>query len=329
MTSLATALQRYFTHYAATARDLSPNTIAAYRDTWRLLLKHTTATLHIEADTIDLPMLDTDLVCRFLDEIQTVRGNAVTTRNARLTAIRAVLAHALPDHPEHAETISRVLAIPPKRVAPRTVDYLTDDETEALLAAPDTTTWTGRRDQTLLALAIQTGLRISELTNLTTSSVHLGAGPHVTCLDKGRRRRATPLTRASVALLRPYLDERATRPGDALFPGPHGQPLSRDALEHRLRHHLAAATRACPSLASKHVTMHTLRHTAAMRLLHAGVDTSVIALWLGHQITASTDVYLHADMTTKQHAIDRTRPPNVTAGTYTPAPDILTWLDTL
>jgi integrase/recombinase XerD len=329
MSALATALQRYFTDYAVNQRDLSPHTIAAYRDTWRLLLRHTAATLNVTADKVDLAMLDAPLVSGFLDDLQASRGNSATTRNARLTAIRAVLTHALPDHPEHAATITRVLAIPPRRRATRLVEFLTEPETDALLAAPDTDTWTGRRDQAMLALDIQTGLRVSELTSLTTHAIHLGTGAHVTCTGKGRRQRATPLTRTTADLLAPYLTERVIRPGDALFPGPRGQQLSRDALEHRLAKHLKTAAAHCSSLTGKHVTMHTLRHTAAMRLLAAGVDISVIALWLGHQNTASTDVYLHADMTIKQNAIDRTRPPDVTPGTYTPNPGILAWLDAL
>lgn len=329
MTLLAPSLQSYFTDYAHAQRDLSPNTIATYRDTWRLLIKYVTATRSIPADKIDLALIDANLVTGFLDHLQTTRGNGVTTRNARLTAIRAVMGFALPDHPEHAHTIARVLAVPARRRPTPTVEFLSSAEADALLAAPDTSTWTGRRDRALLTLAIQTGLRVSELTSLTASDIHTGTGAHVTCTGKGRRHRATPLTPTTLTVLEPFLTERATRPGDALFPGPHGQHLSRDALERRLAKHRATATAICPSLRTKHVTMHTLRHTTAMRLLQAGIDVSVIALWLGHQNTASTDCYLHADMTIKQAAIDRTRPPDVKPGTYTPAPDILTWLDTL
>lgn len=329
MTLLAPSLQSYFTDHAYAQRDLSPNTIGAYRDSWRLLIKYVTATRSIPADKIDLAVIDAALVTGFLDHLQTTRGNGVSTRNARLTAIRAVMGFALPDHPEHAHTIARVLAVPARRQPTPTVEFLTGAETDALLAAPDISTWTDRRDRALLTLAVQTGLRVSELTCLTTTDVHTGTGAHVTCMGKGRRRRATPLTPTTLTVLQPYLTERATRPGVALFPGPHGQHLSRDALERRLAKHHATATTGCPSLRAKRITMHTLRHTAAMNLLQAGVDVSVIALWLGHQNTASTDRYLHADMTIKQAAIDRTRPPNVNPGTYAPAPDILTWLDTL
>lgn len=329
MTLLAPSLQSYFTDHAHARKGLSPNTIAAYRDTWRLLIKYVTTTTGVPADKIDLAMIDAEAITAFLDHLQAVRGNSAVTRNARLTAIRAVLAVTLPDHPEHADTITRALAVPARRGTPRTVQFLTVEETEALLDAPDPSTWTGRRDRALLTLAVQTGLRISEITALSISDLHAGTGPHVTCTGKGRKYRATPLTAATLTVLVPYLAERVTRPGAAAFPGPRGQHLSRDALERRLAKHLAAATERCPSLGAKHITMHTLRHTAAMRLLQAGVDIAVIALWLGHENTSSTDVYLHADMTIKQTAIDRTRSPQVTPGTYAPAAHVLAFLTSL
>jgi len=329
MNTLAISLQNYFTTFARTQRDMSANTIASYRDTWRMLLKYLTTTLEIPADAIDFNAVTAVHVTAFLDHLEHERGNTAKTRNARLTAIRAVLGRALPDHPEHAATLTQVLAIPPKRTIRTVIEFLTPAEVDALLTAPDATTWTGRRDHALLALTAQTGLRISEICSLTHDDLHLGTGPHVACTGKGRRQRLTPLTRATVRTMTTYLAERNTRPGSALFCGPHGQHLSRDALEHRLATHVATATTTCPSLAAKHVTMHTLRHTAAMNLLAAGVDVSIIALWLGHADTHSTDAYLHADMTIKQAAIDRTRPPNVKPGTYQPEPDILAWLTSL
>ncbi len=329
MNALAASLQAYFTTFAHTQRDLSANTIASYRDTWRLLLKHLIATLGVPADALDFDAITATNVAGFLDHLEHERGNSARTRNARLTAIRSVLARALPDHPEHAATITQVLAIPPKRTTRAVIEFLTPDEVDTLIAAPDATNWTGRRDHALLVLMVQTGLRISEICSLTVDDVHLGTGPYVACTGKGRRQRVTPLTRATVAIMTTYLAERINRPGTALFCGPRGQPLSRDALEHRLAKHLITATTTCPSLAGKHVTMHTLRHTAAMNLLAAGVDVSVIALWLGHADTHSTDAYLHADMAIKQAAIDRTRPPHVRPGTYQPEPDILAWLTAL
>lgn len=329
MNALATSLQTYFTTFAHTQRDLSSNTIGSYRDTWRMLIKYLTMTLGVPADKLDFEAVTATNITGFLDYLEQERGNSAKTRNVRLTAIRSVLGRALPDHPEHAATITQILAIPPRRTTRPVIEFLTPDEVVALLAAPDPTTWTGRRDHALLAVAVQTGLRISEISSLTVDDIHLGTGPRVTCTGKGRRQRITPLTRATVSAMTDYLTERVTRPGAALFCGPHGQALSRDALEHRLTKHLTAATIVCPSLAGKHVTMHTLRHTAAMNLLTAGVDVAVIALWLGHADTHSTDAYLHADMTIKQAALDRTRPPDVKPGTYRPEPDILAWLTAL
>ncbi|MDR2374607.1 MAG: site-specific integrase [Bifidobacteriaceae bacterium] len=329
MNTLATALQRYFAVYARTQRDLSDNTIGAYRDTWRLLIKHLAAASGKPASAIDFDILDAGHVTAFLDHLERDRGNSASTRNTRLTAIRAVLTHAQSDLPEHSATITRILAIPRKRHPKPILEFLNRDETDALLAAPDRTTWTGRRDHVLLALAIQTGLRISELRSLTTADIHLGGAPHVTCLGKGRRRRATPLTKLTANIMGAYLAERATKPGTALFNGPRGQHLSRDAIEHRLAKHLTKAAATCPSIGEKNITMHALRHTAAMNLLAEGVDIAVIAMWLGHQNTHSTDAYLHADMTIKQAAIDRTRPPNTKPGTYQPQPDILDWLSHL
>lgn len=329
MNALAISLQTYFTTFARTQRDLSANTIASYRDTWRLLLKYLTATQGTPADRIDFDALTAVNITAFLNYLEHDRGNNAKTRNTRLTAIRAVLTRALPDHPEHAGTITQALAIPPKRATRPIITFLTPAEVDALLAAPDQQTPTGRRDHALLVMAVQTGLRISEIRALNLNDIHLGAGAHITCTGKGRRQRSTPLTRTTTQIMKRYLAERTTRPGTALFCGPHGQALSRDALERRLTKHLTTARTTCPTLAKKHVTMHTLRHTAAMNLLTSGVDIAVIALWLGHADTHSTDAYLHADMRIKQVAMERTRPPDIAPGTYHPEPDILTWLTAL
>jgi site-specific recombinase XerD len=329
MNSLTAAIQKYFTVYARAQRDLSANTIAAYRDAWRLLIRFLAGALSTTADKIDFDALQPEQITAFLDHLEQTRHNTAATRNARLTAIRAVLTHAQPDHPEHAATITRILAIPPKRHPRPVLEFLDAAEADALLASPNRATWTGRRDHALLTLAAQTGLRISELCSLDTADVRLGTGACVTCVGKGRRHRATPLTALTTAIMADYITERATKPGTALFCGPRGRRLSRDAVEHRLAAHVATAAANCPSLADKHVTMHTLRHTAAMRLLAEGVDVAVIAMWLGHQNTHSTDPYLHADMAVKQAAIDRTRPPDTQPGSFRPAPDILEWLNHL
>jgi site-specific recombinase XerD len=326
---LAPTLQKYFTTYAVSQRGLSPNTIAAYRDAWRLLVKHLADAYKVPASRLSLDMITPEAISGFLDQLETARGNLPATRNARMSALKAVIATAIPDHPGHADHLGRVMAMPAKRVPKHTIAYLAPEETEALLGAPDDTTWTGRRDRALLALAAQTGLRMSEITCLTLDDVRLSLPASVSCVGKGRKHRATPLTSATTAILGAYLEERRHRAGRALFPGPSGQALSRDAVERRLTKHLATASAKQPTLAAKHITMHSLRHTAAMRLLEAGTDPAIIALWLGHESVATTSVYLHADMATKQAAIDNTRPPGVEPGRYQPEPDILAWLNTL
>jgi integrase/recombinase XerD len=237
--------------------------------------------------------------------------------------------YAALQHPEHAQSISRVLAIPPRRFDKALITWLTGEELDALLAAPDKSTWTGRRDHAMIALAAQTGLRISELTGLACRDVHIGSGPHVSCHGKGRKERITPLTKNTVAVLRAWLAERHGEPEQPLFPNRTGGRLSRDAVEKRLARHLTAACCDCPSLKAKNVTAHTLRHTAAMRLLHAGVDTSVIALWLGHEDSETTQIYLHADMTIKERALARTASPSVKPGRYRPPDKLLAFLESL
>ena len=283
----------------------------------------------IAPSALDIADLDAPLIAGFLDHLETQRGNSVRTRNARLAAIRSLFRFAALTHPEHAQTIARVLAIPPKRFDQALISYLTEPEVEALLAACDRTTWTGRRDHALLLLAVQTGLRISELLGLTRADVHLGAGAHVACHGKGRKDRIVPLTSNTTAVLRDWLAEQGHDPGAALFPTRRGRPLSRDAIEHRIAVYTARAADRCPSLHGKTITAHTLRHTTAMRLLHAGIDTSVIALWLGHAQVDTTQIYLHADLELKQKALARTRPLHGRARRYQPPDSLLAWLEAL
>lgn len=273
--------------------------------------------------------MDAAVVAGFLDHLEHERGNTVRTRNARLAAIHSLFRYAALRHPEHAALIQRVLAIPPKRFDKALVSFLTRAEVDALLATPDRFTWTGRRDQALLLVAVQTGLRISELTALTCGDVHLGPGPHVSCSGKGRKERITPLTSGTVAVLKVWLKERAGGPADPLFPTRRGRALSRDAVEHRLTGYTTTAAASCPSLRTKRVSAHVLRHTAAMQLLHAGVDTSVIALWLGHEHVDTTQIYLHADLALKERALARTAPPGASPGRYRPSDSLLAFLESL
>lgn len=329
MSALGPTLQAFFTDRLLRQRNASPHTVAAYRDAWRLLLVFAQEHTGTPAAKLDLAQLDTELVTSFLEHLEEERGNRVRTRNARLAAIHSLFRFAALRHPEHAALIQRVLAIPPKRFDRVLITHLTEEEIDALLAGPDRCTWTGRRDHALLFLAVQTGLRASELIGLSLGDVHLGTGAHVSCHGKGRKDRITPLTGGTVATLRVWLAERAGDTADPLFPSRRGARLSRDALEHRLATHVAGAARSCPTLANKRITLHVLRHTAAMRLLRAGVDTSVIALWLGHESVQTTQIYLHADMAMKERALARTTPLNSVPGRYRPKDAMLAFLESL
>jgi integrase/recombinase XerD len=279
--------------------------------------------------TLDLADLDAPLIGAFLNHLETGRNNSVRTRNARLAAIHSLFRHAALHRPDDAAAIQRVLAIPPKRFDRTLVNYLTEDEITALLAAPDRNTWTGRRDHALLMLACQTGLRASELLQLTVGDVHLGTGPHVSCLGKGRKQRITPLTAATVTTLRAWQHEHAGTPADPLFPTRRGTPLSRDGLQRRLTTHVATAARSCLTLRGKRISPHVLRHSAAMRLLSAGVDTTVIALWLGHENVATTQIYIHADLAMKEKALARIAPQHAPPTRYQPTDTTLAFLDSL
>jgi site-specific recombinase XerD len=329
VTALAPVLQAFFTDRLIAQRRASSHTIAGYRGTFRLLLAFAAAKNGKTPSALDIAELDATLIAAFLDHLEHDRHNTVRTRNWRLAAIHSLFGYAALHHPEHAATIQRVLAIPTKRHEHRLLTWLTEPEVDTLLAAPDRGSWAGRRDHAMLVLAVQTGLRISELIALSRSDISLGAGAHVRCMGKGRKERATPLTRLTVAVLRGWLTEQPDGPSDPLFPTRTGTRLSHDAIERRLAGHLATARASCPSLRGKHVTMHTLRHTAAMRLLHAGIDIAVIALWLGHEQIATTHIYLHADMNQKERAIDRVTPPNTTPGRYQPPDPLLAFLDSL
>lgn len=328
MSALAPILQGFFTDRLA-ARRVSPHTVAAYRDTYRLLLRFTHTRTGTAPTDLDLADLDTALIGAFLDHLEDDRANTVATRNLRLTAIHSLFRYAALNCPEHADLIARVLAIPNKRPDTTIVTFLTRPEADALLAAPDPTTPLGRRDHLLLAVALQTGLRVSELTGLTCADIAFGAGAHLRCTGKGRRERATPLTKTTARLLADWLHERGANPGDPLFATRAGGRLSTDAVADLLAKHVAVAAVTCPTLATKNITPHTLRHSCAMNLLQAGIDTSSIALWLGHATTRSTQAYLHADLTIKEQALARTAPPEATGRRYRPPDRLLAFLETL
>ena len=322
MSLLAPTLEAFFTERLIGQRRASPHTVASYRDTFGLLLAFAQQKTGRPPSRLQLEDLDAPLISAFLEHLEIQRHNSVRTRNARLAAVHSLFRFAALHHPEHAGLIARVLAIPPKRADKPLVTFITDPEVEALLAAPDRSRWIGRRDHALLVVAIQTGLRVSELVGLRCDDVSLGRGPHLRCEGKGRKERVTPLTSQTVAVLRSWLAEQRGDRDEPLFPTSHGGALSRDAVERLITKHAAIAERSCPTLKGKRLSPHTLRHTSAMRLLHAGVDTTVIALWLGHETTRTTQMYLHADLALKEKALARTTPPHTRAGRYR-APDTL------
>jgi integrase/recombinase XerD len=329
VTAIAATLQAFFTDRLISQRRASPHTITAYRDTLRLLAVFAATRTGIPPCRLDIADLDAPMISAFLDHAEHERGNSIRTRNARLAAIHSLFGFAALRHPEHAADIARVLAIPPKRADQTIVTFLTAPEADALLSAPDQATRTGRRDHAWIRLAIQTGLRASELTSLTCGDIHLGAGAYVACHGKGRKDRITPLAPATVTTLRAWLAERGGTPDAPLFVTTRGGPMSHDALQQRLSLYNATAAPSCPSLASKNVTPHVLRHSAAMALLHAGVDITVIALWLGHESVTTTQIYLQADMALKQQALDRTTPPATAPGRYRPPDQLLAFLEAL
>jgi integrase/recombinase XerD len=329
MSGLAPTLEAFFTQRLLTQRQASPHTVAAYRDTFRLLLGFVHQRTGKPPSRLDLDDLDAPTIGAFLEHLQHSRGNSVRTRNGRLAAIRSFFRYAALRHPEHAGLIQRVLAIPTKRGHIALVTFLTREEIDALLDSPDRSTWTGRRDHALLLVSVQAGLRVSELTALTCADVELGTGAHVRCYGKGRKERVTPLTAQTVAVLGTWMRERSGQPADPLFPTRSGRRLSRDAVERRLIKYGATAQNRCPSLRGKRLSAHVLRHTAAMTLLHAGIDTSVIALWLGHEEVRTTQIYLHADLALKERALARTTPANTDPGRYQATDALLAFLDTL
>jgi len=331
VSALAPLLQAFFSERLARQRDASPHTIASYRDSFRLLLTFLNEQTGKAPSKLQLEDLDAARITAFLSHLENERGNSVRTRNARLTAIHSFFHFASLKAPESAELIARVLSIPEKRYESTLISFLTEPEIDALLAAPDRSTWTGRRDHALLLLGVQTGLRASELSSVRCQDLNLAAGAWVRCEGKGRKERCTPLTRATVQVLRVWLRELGGDPDSPLFPSRSGRHLTRSAIWRLVAKHSATARARCPSLAGKNITPHVLRHTAAMRLLRAPtpVDTATIALWLGHETLDSTNKYLHADMELKRRALDRTTPPNTKPGRYRAPDRLLAFLESL
>jgi site-specific recombinase XerD len=329
VTRVAGLLEPFFSQRLQQQRNASPNTIAAYRDTFRLLLAIAQQRLRKAPSELLLVQLDAALIVAFLQYLEKDRNNSVRTRNARLAAIHSFFRFAALREPAHAALCQRVLAIPTKKTERKLVTSLVRAEQDALLAAPDRTTWLGRRDHAVLVLFLQTGLRVSELRELRCEDIVLSTGPHVRCRGKGRKERCTPLTRDTASVLRAWLAERAGSPRDPVFPSRRGTQLSRDAVERLVAKHTNAALSTCASLGTKRVTPHVLRHSTAVALLQAGNDRAVIALWLGHESIETTQMYLDADLSMKERALARTTPLRTSPGRYRPPDGLLAFLSGL
>ncbi|MFH1538215.1 MAG: site-specific integrase [bacterium] len=322
-------LQSFFTDYLMRQRQASPHTIASYRDTFRLLLAFARRHLKKAPSKIAVEDVDTSFVGEFLDHLEKDRGNTARSRNIRLAAIHSFFKYVAIHEPGCAAQAQRVLAMPPKRHNRNPVEFLTRPEIDALVSVPDRDTWSGRRDRTLLLVAVQTGLRVSELTGLRRQDVILDTGAHVRCIGKGRKERCTPLRKETVAALRAWMRELDDNPATPLFPNARGGHLSRDGIAYLLSKHLTAAAKQCPSLKRKRVTPHVLRHSAAMDMMMHGVDRSVIALWLGHESMETTQMYLHASLDLKEKALAKSSPLNIKPGRFKPDDQLLAFLESL
>jgi integrase/recombinase XerD len=327
--SFPSLLQSFFTDRLLRQRQASPHTIAGYRDCFRLLLQFAKERLGKMPSQLRIEDLDAPFIGLFLDNLERTRKNSARTRNARLGAVHSFFRYVALEEPAHALHCQRILAIPNKRYERRPIEFLSREEVDALLAVTNPSTWIGRRDRTLLLVAAQTGLRVSELTRLNCQDVVLGTGAHVRCLGKGRKQRCTPLLPETARMLNAWLRERQVRPEDPVFASMRGARLSRDAVERLIAKYTHLAARTCTALKRKNVSPHVLRHSAAMDLLYHGVDRSVIALWLGHESVETTQMYLHADMRLKEKALSRTQPLGIKLVRYRPNDQLLAFLEGL
>ena len=327
--SFAVLLESFFTQRLMKQLLASPHTISSYRDTFHLLLEFTHQRLKVQPSDLQFKDIDASLIVEFLDDLEKSRHISARTRNARLAAIRSFFRYAAFEAPECSAQIKRILVIPSKRYTKSVVQFLSKDEIAALLAAPDQASWTGRRDHALLLLALQTGLRLSEIVSLRRNDVTLGTGAHVRVIGKGRKERCTPLTKQTAAVMQAWMEELGTDKSCMLFPNARGGGLSADGVQHILAKHLKTARKTCLSLNEKRVTPHVLRHSCAMQLLMAGVDRAMIALWLGHESVETTQVYLHANLSLKEEMLSKTSMPGGKAGTFRPDDQLLAFLKQL
>lgn len=328
-TSFAALLERFFTQRLMQQCQASRHTISSYRDTFRQFLKFAEKKIHKPPSRLSFEQVDAPLIVAFLDDLEKHRGLSIRSRNLRLTAIHSFFRYAAFEEPAHSAQIQRVLAIPCKRFTRPQIPFLTRPEVDALLAAPDRGTWSGQRDYAFILVAVQTGLRLSEMTSLKRESITLDTGAHIRVIGKGRKERCTPIAKNTRSILKAWLREPQRGSDNVLFPSAKGQRLSVHGVQYLLNKHRLVASKSCPSLKQKRVTVHRLRHTMAMDLLQAGVDRSVIALWLGHESVETTQIYLEATLAIKEQALAKTTTPQTKTKRYRPGDQLLNFLNSL
>lgn len=330
--NFACHVQRFFTDYVTAQRDLSPHTRASYRDAIKLLL--TFAARQQQKPVVELSCedLSPDMVLKFLDDLQNTRGNTTRTRNVRLAAIHTFFRYVAAREPEVLEICQRLCAIPFKKAEARTMLYLEHNEVLHILRCIDRSTSIGRRDYLLVLLLFETGVRAQEMASLHTSCLRLTDSPQARILGKGRKERICPLRKKTARLIRDHLRERGARSHDQpLFLSVRGESLTRFGILRIVQRHVRHASRNLPSLAAKRVGAHTFRHTAAIHLLRAGNDLTVVRGWLGHVSVLTTDQYTDVDIDLKRRALEAAevvapsgRPPS-----WNRDPDLLSWLEAL
>jgi len=322
-------IQAFFTDYLISQRRASEHTIASYRDTFCLFLKFLRKHFKKDPSTIKIENITVDIIKEFLSDLEKNRNICVRSRNQRLAAIHSCFRYAAYIYPELSNLIQQILSIPHKKHDYPVVQYLTSSEIDALLATPDRTTWLGRRDYALILLAIRTGLRVSEIINLHWHDITLGPVSHVHCVGKGRKERVTPITKNTAAILKLWLDENKSQNESLVFTSARKGKLSIDGFSYILRKYINLASDSCVTLKRKRISPHSLRHTAAMQLLEAGVDTMIIAIWLGHESIESTQVYIKADLKMKENALSKTKDPKIKSLRYKPTDSLMKFLKSL
>jgi integrase/recombinase XerD len=323
-------LQRFFLEHLGRQRAVSPRTIAAYRDTFRLLLGFAERNIGKAPAAITLPDLDAKLILGFLDHLERDRNNGARSRNARVAALRSFLRYAAHYDLNALAVIEQVLAIPIKRFDRPMIGFLTRAEMQAILDAPDRGSWAGQRDRAFFSVLYNTGARVSEAIDLRVGDAILDASPAAHLHGKGRKERSVPLWRPTAALLRNWKKQLGkSRDGDFLFPNRSGGKLTRSNVTQRLALAVTTAANSCPQLTHRSISPHTIRHSTAMHLLQSGVDVTVIALWLGHESPATTHLYLEADLSMKERALGRLQPPGTKITRYRPPDQLLQFLQSL